>query len=235
MKYAFAFLGLLLLIGATPKGPAPITVTVNGEGTLSAAPDIATVWLAIQTSAPAAETATSDNNSRYNDLRNKLRAIGLPDAALRTVSYNVNNYMRGPEIYSRPQQQPPEGFTVSREIQVTTKNLDQIGAIVDAALAARATGINNVAFTNSQDRTLYSQALKMAVADAQRQAEAMAQAAHLRILRISSLQTGGFYPRPMIMRAAKGMAAPAPGIPTEIQSGNLDIHANVTATYVLGP
>lgn len=240
-------LGFLLLaavlLGASAPAPKDVTITVNGEGTIDRAPDTATITLAIVTSNAVAQTATTENNSRFNDLRNRLHEIGVADTAIRTLSYNVNNSMpepvpmgvnqsMRPVPYPRPQ---APGFTVNRQVEITLKDLGLVGKVVDQAVAANVSDVYNVGFSVSNYRTLYAQALRDAVLDAQIQAKAMASAAGMHVVRITAMQSGGFYPRPMMMRAVAPLAAPAQ-IPTEIQPpGPMDIHANVTITYVIAP
>ncbi|PZR58506.1 MAG: hypothetical protein DLM50_03230 [Candidatus Meridianibacter frigidus] len=234
---------LALLAAAPAKPPNAITITVNGEGAISKAPDTAAVTASIQTNADTAQSAAEDNNGRYNDMRNKLHAIGVSDDQIRTTSYNVNYVQPQPEPPGGPTTAGPvpgpyygphPGFNVTRDVQITTKDLNAVGTIIDQALSARVTNIYGVGYTNSQERTLHAQALKMAVADAQQQAQAMAEAAHLRIVRVQSLQSG-YYAQPMVMRAMGTAPSPTPQIPTEIAPGNLDVRATVTVTYLLAP
>jgi len=237
----FLFLAVALL-GASAPASKDITITVSGEGTISRAPDTAQIALAITTSDEVAQTATTANNSRYNDLRNRLHAIGISDDAIRTLSYNVNDSMPQPvpmainqSMRPVPYQTPKPGFTVNRQVQVTLKNLDLVGKVVDQAVAANVSNVYNVGYSISNYRSLYTQALRDAVLDAQGQAKAMASAANMRIVRVTSMQSGGYYPRPMMMKSMGPQAMPAQ-IDTEIQPpGPLDIHANVTISYLIAP
>jgi len=208
-----------------------ITITVNGQSVISRAPDVATVALGIVTINDVAQTATSENNRRYEDLRNRLHSIGISDPAIRTLSFNVNYVAPDPSLPIN--QRPRSGYTVTREIDVKLSNLDLVGQIIDQAVAANVTDINNVAYTLSNERQVYAQALGNAVADAQRQAKAMASAANLHIVRISGMQSGYASP-PVLMRA--GVTADAyRAAPTQIAPSNIDVQATVTITYVVGP
>jgi uncharacterized protein YggE len=246
MKNLAMVLISVALLGAVSPASKNVTITVNGEATISQAPDTASIGLSIVTAAPVAQTATSDNNSRYNDLRNRLHAIGITDDAIRTLSFNVSNYIAPQPMPMGVLQQsmrpipnpdtPGPRFTVVRQVEIMLKNLDLVGSAVDQAVAANVSNVYNVAYSISNYRTLYAQALKGAVTDAQMQAKAMASAAGMHIVRVSAMQSGGFYPRPMMVRAMSAQAPGAPPIPTEIQQpGSLDVHANVTVTYIIAP
>ena len=249
MKYVgIALLTLALLGAAAPT--KDVTITVNGEGTISRQPDTATLALGIVTTNDAAEVATTDNNSRFNDLRNRLHALGIDDNAIRTMSYNVNHYVQpvpmpmGPTQPAVQRPMPPypypggpaPGYTVTRSVQVKITNLDLLGNAVDAAVAANIGNIYNVGFSISNYRALYAVALKAAVLDAQVQARAMPEAANMRVVRITAMQQGGYYAQPMVMRSLSPTMAPTPqGIATELQGAPIDVRATVSVTYVIAP
>jgi len=244
MKY----LGFMILTVALFGASAPakdVTITVNGESTISRQPDTAILDVSIVTTNGVAQAATTDNNSRYNDLRNRLHAIGIEDSAIRTLSYNVGNYgpqqplQGGAERASMrpipyPDQRGP-GWTVTRPLQIKM-TLDLVGLAIDAAVAANVSNVFNVGYSISNYRQLYAQALKEAVTDAQLQAKSMVQPAGMHIVKISAMQSGGYYGPPRIMRSLPATALAKAGIPTEIQQpGPVDVHANVSVTYIIAP
>lgn len=238
MKYFGLILLTAALLGAS--GPSKdLTIVVNGEGTVSRSPDVATVSMGIVTTDTVAQKATTDNNSRYNDVRNRLHSIGITDPAIRTLSYNLNyEPPQPPEAGgTRPAGRPngQEGaYTVSRQVEVRLSKLDQVGEVVDQVVGANVSNVYNIGYSISNYREVYAQALKSAVSDAQLQAKAMASAAGMHIVRISAMQSGGFYPRPLMMKASAPRSAGA-AIPTELPPGSMDVQANVTVTYVIAP
>jgi len=243
--FAFMLLAVALL-GAKATSPSKdVPLRVNGQATIKHAADTAVLDLAIVTSDDDAPKATAEINNRYNDLRNRLHAIGLADGAISTTSYNVNFVQPQPMsenvIINQPArpypfpQRPQKGYVVTRSLQITMTDFNLVGPAVDAAIAAKIGEVYNVQFSISNYRELYAQALKAAMQDAQRQAGALAQAANMHIARVSSIQTGGFYGPPMIMRGIARPQMGAPTLPTEIPPGVLDVAANVSVIYVLAP
>ncbi|MBV9148492.1 MAG: SIMPL domain-containing protein [Candidatus Eremiobacteraeota bacterium] len=229
---ALSVLAVALLGATAAPHSKDITIVVSGQSVISRMPDVATVSLGIVTINDVAQNATTDNNRRYEDLRNRLHSLGVPYSSIRTVSFNVNYVAPQPEL--PPSQRERSGYTVSRQIEVKLTNLESVGSVIDQAVAANATDINDVAYTLTNERQIYAEALGSAVADAQRQAKAMASAANLRILRIASMQSGYFSP-PILMRAGVARGNAMPPAPTQISPSNIDVHANVTITYVVGP
>ncbi len=221
----------IALLGAAAPPSKDIRIIVNGESVVTRTPDVATVSLGIVTINDAEQNATSDNNRRYEDLRTRLHALGIADPSIRTTGFNVNYVAPDPSVPVR--ERPRSGYTVSRQVDVKLTNLDMVGNIIDQAVSAGVTDINNVTFTLSNERAVYAEALGSAVADAQRQAKAMASAANMRIVRIAGMQTGAM---PLIGVVRPGVAADVyRATPTQIQPSNVDVHANVTVWYIIGP
>lgn len=211
-----------------------VLITVSAQGRASAAPDVATVNLMIATNAPTAAAAASDNNARYERLISALESLNIARGDIRTTYYNVN--------YSPPPQQTPEpanlvqpagqryGYFVNRSMQVTLHRLDLVGKAVDAAVASGVTDIGGVSFGVGNTHAQVARALQSAVTDARRQAEAMAAAAGLHIVRVKSMQQGyAEAPTARVLMASAAMPAPAP--PTTIEPSSVEVTATVTVTY----
>lgn len=227
---AAAVLAMTLPAAAqTPgSGRLPATITVTGQADVDHAPDQATVSFSIVTNDDNATRATSANNSAYNTLVAKLGAAGVPAAQIKTAAFDVS-------FNQRPTTPNPEfaqrfGYVVTRSVAVTTPNTSAVGHVIDAGIAAGNTTVGAVNFGIKNDRGTYNQALAAAVADADAQAHALADAAHVRIVRILSIGSASSVPgpRPGPMFARMAVAAP---VPTEIQPSDLTVHAAVTVRY----
>lgn len=212
-------------------------ITVTGQGTSTAMPDMATETFTIATNADNAARATSDNNERYNRLLKALESIGIAHNDIRTTSYNVNYTPPPPPQPQAGPAVPPvrerSGYFVYRGITVTLHELSSVGKAIDAAIGAGVTDIGGVSYGVSNRKSQQQNALRAAVTDARTQAEAMAAAAGVHITRIRTMQQGfGAPPVPLMRTMAAPVAAPAP--PTEIEPGSIETQATVTITYEAG-
>jgi uncharacterized protein YggE len=236
MTRILAFFGALALLAAPLARPAaaasPTQITVTGEGTATAMPDMATESFTISTNSDTAAAAASDNNARYERLLKALEGLGIAKSDIRTTSYNVN-YSPPPQPEPGTPVQPVReryGYFVYRGISVTLHKLDLASKAVDAAVASGVTDIGGVTFGIAQRGGQQKQALSMAVRDARTQAEAMAAAAGLHIVRVRAMQQGfAAAPMPMLKMAAMQGAAPSPA--TQIEPGSVETRATVTITY----
>lgn len=195
-------------------------------------PDMATESFTISTNAQSASQATSDNNARYERLVSGLEALGIAHGDIRTTSYNVS--------YTPPPEPQPAGVTppvrerwgyfVYRGVTVTLHRLPLVSKAIDTAIAAGVTDIGGVAFGIADRKGQQSLALRAAVRDALAQAQAMAAAAGLRIVRVRFMQQG-FASTPVPMVKMASAMAPTPSPPTQIEPGSVETQATVTVTY----
>lgn len=240
MKHAtLAACLLALALGAFPHPASaadPTTLTVNGQGSVSKTPDSALVDVALVTNdETSAAKATDQNNVAYNALLARLHAMGVRDDAIRTAAFNVH-YVPRPQPLRQPLSGPilpPQqryGYIASRTLTVTAPRIDAAGRVVDAAVAVGA-NVNGVRYTLADQRAAVAQALSAAVGDAQMQAESVAQAAHLHITGIKSIDVSSA-PAPIAF-AMRDAAVSA--TPTEITPAPLDVRASVSVTYYVAP
>jgi hypothetical protein len=234
-RTAPALVALILLGIATPAAAAPPSaeppgrITVTGSGSVDRAPDQVSLTFEVESNNDNATQATSALSSVYNALAAKLQALGVDPAAIKTTYFHINYNARPPQ--PNPQSPMRYGFLVTRDIAVTART-EQAGAIIDAGIAAGATSVSNVSFSLRDNRAAYQSALSGAYADADAQAHAIAAAAHLRILRVLSIDNGPSPDRPV---TTVGYATKPQHVPTGIEPSALTVSATVTVSYAVAP
>ena len=126
------------------------------------------------------------------------------------------------------------GYTAQNSVVITVRSLNNVGKIIDAALANGANRIDSLNFTASDTSAAKNEALTDAVRGAKEKAQAVASALGVRLVRIANVyaDTQADMPRnenymPMMM--AKGASAAA----TPIAPGELSVAATVNVTYVV--
>jgi len=232
---AFASLALCGALAGTAGAaglPRAATLTVTGDASVTRAPDRARVSFAIETTDADSGKAASANSAIANALTAKMAQLGLPASAVQTTGYGLNYNPRPSK--PDPASDQRYGYTVTRSIDVTVDAVDRAGAVVDAGVAAGATGVNGVSFVLRDPHGAQRAAQAAALDDAVQQARALAGAADVRLVRILSIAPGGSVaPAPRLMRMAP-MAMTA-AVPTTIDPGNLTVEAQVTLQYEIAP
>jgi uncharacterized protein YggE len=212
---------------AQPPPPASegTVIVVSGEGAVKHVPDRVWVTIAAESRARGPQEAQRANADAMSAVMQKLKSAGLPPDAVRTTAYDLQ-----PEFDYANGRQTLRGYVARNAIEVRVDQVTRAGEILELSVGSGATSVSGVRF-DLQDRSgAEREALRLAVADARRRADAAASGAGLRvdrIIRIEEQRAGSQEPRPMMM--AMRQEAGGGGQPP-ITPGELEIKATVTLT-----
>ena len=224
---AIALLAPIALVSplqAQVTPPPPPAIVTNGEAHADVTPDRATLLIAVETHAPTAAAAAQDNARRTRTALDTLRSLGLAREQLGTYGYNVQ-----PE-YNRTN---VTGYVARNTVRAEIKKLDDVGRVIDAALAGGANSIGGLQFTATNADSARRDALARATAQARGDAEALARAAGGTLgplLELSASGESGV--RPVMYRA---MVAGAAAAPTPIDAGPITLTESVTTRWQFVP
>ena len=223
--------GLPAHFQATSASSDERSITVVGEGKVSAKPDIAQAQIGVEVFAPTVQEATRENNERMGAVMAKLKELGIAEKDIQTSSYSIYSERRYPEA-PLSEGEPEEEITyrVSNMVQVTIRQLDQVGEIIDEAVAAGANSVYGVSFAIDDPSELQGEARTLAIADAKARAEELARLAGVKLgpVMVVSEVIGvpGFQGY-----GGGGLAAPVPAAP--ISPGELEFTLQVQVTYAI--
>ena len=236
MKKTFAAMLLSAVLATTAQAqtvPAqqPRIIT-SGEAQARVNPDRATILVGVQTRGATAAAAGADNARRQKAILDTLKAMGLGPDQLATQNYSVY-----PEMQYPPSGGPGKvtGYNVSNVVRVELRRIDQVGAVVDAALSKGANQINSIQFTSSMAAEARRTAMADAVRDARADAEVLARAAGGTLGSVIELTSNAPPIRPMYSEmAVRGMAA-KDAVQTPIEPGEQIISATVSVIWQFIP
>jgi uncharacterized protein YggE len=247
-----------VVASSAPAMSAPVRgITVSGFGKVNGKPDVARTTIGVEARAGTAEEAIADVNSRMARVIAAVKQAGVADADVRTATLSLN-FERSyepqppqpppvpavapaapgkiksadarPEAVVAPPPKLPEGFyTAQNNIELTMRNLDAAGKVVSAATSAGANQLFGIRFEIEEPSGLLAEARKMAVADARRRAEALAQLAGVKLgpaISIVELDAGAPGPMPAFAAMQRHEAAP-------IERGELTVTSSVQIVYSL--
>ena len=157
------------------------TITVVGSGVASAKPDQAELRLGVSTKAATAGEALTKNAESMNQVREKIKSMGVSEAEIETARLVLR------PSYSRMEERL-EGLMIDHILRITVIDIDRIGEIIDKAVEVGANRIEMIAFTFKRDtlEALTKLARQRAVADAKAKAETIADSLGVRIVSISN-------------------------------------------------
>ena len=202
------------------------SVEVTATGRASVKPDIAVAMLGAERQAATVAEATADVAARMSAVLARLRALGVQDADITTVAYQVH-----PIVVQRREDEPPRiTYQATNLVRVKVRALEGIGRLLDDAVAAGANAVRDVQFTLADPSAAEARARADAVREATARAEQLAAAAGRKLGKLMWLSEGRADqpgPRPMALSARASMA------PGPVESGQLEITVTVQARWRL--
>jgi uncharacterized protein YggE len=214
---------------AAESGALSRTISVSGEGEVSARPDQARLSAGVLTQAPTAAAALTANTTAMNRVFAALKAAGIPDNKIQTSNFSVQPQYP-PFRPDAPDTRTIIGYQVSNQVSVVVDDLSKVGPALDALVRSGANQLGGVSFSIADPKPLAERARAAAVADAMAKARTLASAASVTLGPVLSIQEGGgIRPAPLFeARAVAAQAAPPP-----IAVGEESVTVNVTMTYAI--
>ena len=228
---------LLVLLTALSAGQAyaqaktsqqPSTLTAVGNGEIRVRPDLVVVRLGVETETKTAAQARDQNAAIVTKVINALKAQGISEREIETATFQIYPIRRSPTP-GQTGEPPIVGYRVVNIISVRTENLDLVPRIIDSSVQAGANTVESVDFQLKDDAAATQNALTRAVADAVQNANTMAKALGIKLIRVYQVQQGGLgvVPPPYPVRGLAMEAASA----TPIFPGEVTVNASITLTY----
>jgi len=190
------FFGLMFAQAAAaqvnPSTPRIPEITSSGRGEVPITPDRATVLISVESRASSAAAAATETNDTIARVLDALRRSGLSQSDITTAAYTVGEDPRTMRMMSPAAPTPPTRapeFLARNSVRANVHRPADVGKIIDAALAAGATSITSVQFSSPSTDEARRQAISIAVAQAQRDAEAIARAAGGSLGRLLSMSS----------------------------------------------
>ncbi len=224
--------------------PATDTITVQGDGQATLAPDVARVSFTVENTKATVADAQAATTKQANAALDYVKGQGVAEKDIKTLSYNISpqysypslgnptpcvgdvcpvTYTRSPKII---------GYQVSETIQVTMRDLTKVGELLGGLGNLGVQNVNGPAFALDDSTSGYSAARADAIDKAKAQAALLADQLDVRlgkIVNFSESSGGNQYPvyATGMMSASDAKAAPTPTVPT----GENTYNASVSITY----
>lgn len=202
------------------------TISISGSAEKKMTPDTASLSIGVVVRSPTANEASVQNAALMNAVITELKKMGLEDKEIRTSYVSIDpvyDYTSTPTIVA---------YSASNTVQVTTKMLENVSAMIDRSTAAGANQIGGVTFSVSdeQQATLRSELFQAAVADARSKADELASGLGLEIVGVQTASVSDVASVQPIYREAP--VAEAAGS-TPIQPGETTVSLSVQVTYIV--
>ncbi len=195
------------------------SLNVSGVGRVKAAPDVADISLGVNFQDKEAGGASQQAAEAMDAVVTALLGIGIAEADIQTTNLSLN------PVYDW-ETEPPKitGWEANNMVNVTIRDIESVGTVVDTATAAGANNINGISFRVEDPTEAEATARSAAVADARAKADQLAADAGVEIIGIVTIsESGGQQPQPLYMDgemalgAAMDTMAKTPVLPGEVE------------------
>jgi uncharacterized protein YggE len=232
---ALAALAVVLAAGCTPVG-SPITgdlsgqqegVWVTGQGKISVSPDVVDLALEVEAQEATVSEAQSLAAAAMSQVMAALGSVGIAPEDIETRQFSIHRVTR----FDRDEEEPVViGFRVSNHISARIRNIDQAGAVIDAAVEAGGDliRIDSISFSVDEPETYYEALRELAMADAVARAEQLAELGGIRLGKPTFISetTPVAPPVPLAFESARSLDTSTP-----ISPGDTDITITVQVVY----
>jgi uncharacterized protein YggE len=181
-------------------------VSTSGTATVKVDPDKVSVNIGVDTNGATAEEAAAANAELMEKVLTALRDLGIADDQLNTSwfsVYPVYGHKDPADMCIMIYPQPPEcnpsnvitGYTASNSITVTLDADENVGSVIDSAVAAGATNVNGANFFVSTERQeeIRSGLIEQAIDNARSRADKAAATVEMEISGVKSINLNDVY------------------------------------------
>lgn len=240
MKKALVCLAVLGILGTGAVVQAAVErgyISVNTSANTEIAPDVAEISFAVQTNDnKSMQNATKANKEISDKVFAQLKSMINTQNGdyIKTSDFNASpiyNYVNSKRVF--------EKYQVSNRVIVHTKSIENVGKMIDSAITAGATNVDNLTFSVSSYDKQCNDLITIAADKARTRAGIIAKATGSNLDGIRTFDTScstnnynnqRFYmAKNMMADVAETASSMAGGI--SISDGVIKINANVNATY----
>ncbi|HKO69605.1 MAG TPA: SIMPL domain-containing protein [Bradyrhizobium sp.] len=215
----------LLTVPALAQTAPPAAITVTGEATVSAAPDLAQIDGGVSSDAKTAREASDANNAAMGKILLALKGAGIAENDFQTSRLSLQPQYAP----NRAGPSPVVGYRASNRVTVRSREPNKLANVIDTLVGAGANDIGGIAFTVSNASKLLDGAREQAIADARRKAETYAKAAGVTLGAPINISEEGV-PGPAPFR--KNVAAMATS-PTPVSPGEETLQVTVSVSWAI--
>ena len=214
-------------------------IWVSGEGRMTLEPDLAVVNLGVEAIDMPLADANATAANAMDAIMTSLSDNGVADNDVQTHSFNVSPQYEWVEVENNGRfssRRELVGYRVTNGVTAKVRDLDSVGALIDAVIAAGgdATRFNSLRFTVEDTSSLMDDLREAAVMDAMDKAQQMADAAGVTLgslAYVTDSPVSSFGGTPVFRESAA--LAYSDAATTPISGGELELSLSVHAAFAI--
>ncbi|MFH1232352.1 MAG: SIMPL domain-containing protein [Patescibacteria group bacterium] len=212
-------------IGISPK--QNYSINIIGEGKVAGIPDVAKIQLGYTVEKKKVAEAQKENTTKMNAVIDKLKKEFKIDAKdIKTINYSISQQYDWSDS-----KQTLRGYSVSQDLIIKVRKMDQISQILDMAGTIGINQIGNLSFEIDKPEKLKEEARIKALEQAKVKAEALSKIVGVKLGKIISFSETSSEPSPIYnnfsMTLAKEETGGVPAPSVEAGSNEITVFATV--------
>lgn len=219
----------LLVSMCSMADDAAHTVSVTGNGLVSAVPDRATVRMSINSRAKELDVAQAEAAKVTAAVLSLTRKLGIKKNKVDTTGATVRpDYRWNRET----EQQELRGYIAERQMNVNVDDLDKLGKLVEGAVSAGVNQVSPPQLDSSRRKEMHREALVKAARDARANAEVLAETLGTKLGDPISISDSVASPQPPVPQVRMAAAMEGDSAAT-YNAGDLTFSATVSVVFEL--
>ena len=209
------------------------TISVTGQGKVSATPDLATVNLGVITNGDTASSVQDESSKKINKIIDFVKQQGISKEDVTTSGFSIypqQDYQGGKSTITGYQ----ASQTITIKVRGVDKSTDKLSKILGGVAATGANQINGVFFSFDDPDQLKGEARKQGIEKAKQKAVELAAAAGLQLDKVINVSESSGIPGPIPYAEAglggTGLASDKSVAPN-VEPGNQDIITEMTVVF----
>lgn len=209
-------------------------IWVSGTGEVTLTPDIASLEVGVETQEVSVSQAMDRASEAMDRIMAALEENDVAEKDIRTRRFRIRQRTQWDDVR---QQEVIIGYQVTNEVIAKIRDIDKVGDIIDAVVAAGGdyTRIDDLNFYVDDPTPYYEEAREKAMADAEAKAKHLADLSNVKLGKVTYVSEGVTSPivsEMVIEMPPMPAPAPAPAITVPpISAGETEIQLTVQVAY----
>jgi len=222
---------LLVVLLCSPLFAESASLSVRGQAHVEASPDRLELSLGVSTQGASSQEALARNSELVRAVEAALLEAGIDKGELKTGQFSIYPVWGKNRKSDREQ---PEGYRVHNSLALKTGKLALASRIIEVAARAGANEIGALRFSLEDEGRYRREVIALATVNARRDAETLAEAGGVTLVRLLSVQLDNASVMPfqpgMLRTTAMAMEAAPP-----ITEGPVRLDAQVQLIFEIAP
>lgn len=211
------------------QNPYPRQLNASGQGKVYIVPDLAYIYIGVRVQTTSLSDSLNQSNQKAAEIASQLKELGVDAQDIQTSAFNVYPQQN----YDQNGQPTETDYVVENTVNVTLRDLNKLGQVLDAVVRSGANSINGISFDVADRATAEAQARELAIKDAQASAAEIAKISGVSLGDLISVNVYNSSSPATVYEGKGGGAMSATSGQVPVAAGQLLITADANVAYAI--